>query len=248
MGLFVQEMFQRTMAQMSGGGGLMMSGGELQMMRGEPRMMPGEPRMMPDESRMMRGSPDRMMGSQERMIVAGMRRGGLSMFDGLDDGGIGTSSGHMVASKRPVLIPDTAANLPKKAELCPLWLDDGNCPAANTTCIYAHGQRELVKIKEQIARSAIEQSMSSNLNDMATPLMDGKYKVVMCEFRADNCPTGSRCNFAHSYEELYYFRLKQVPNYKRTICKSWEDTGSCQWEKTCMFAHGHKELRRDDNL
>ena len=44
-----------------------------------------------------------------------MRRGGLSMFDGFEDGGMGTSSGHMAATKRPVLLPDTIANLPKKA-------------------------------------------------------------------------------------------------------------------------------------
>ncbi len=38
------------------------------------------------------------------------------MFDGLDDGGRGTSNGHVTASTRPVLIPDNAAaNVTKKA-------------------------------------------------------------------------------------------------------------------------------------
>ena len=73
MGLFVQEMFQRTMALMMGGGALMRNGGEPQMMRGEPSIMPDEPRMMPGEPRMMPNEPrmmpneSRMMGSQERM-------------------------------------------------------------------------------------------------------------------------------------------------------------------------------------
>ena len=63
MGLFVQEMFQRTMALMMGGGGLMRNGGEPQMMRGEPSIMLDEPRMMPNESRMM-GSQERMSGGR----------------------------------------------------------------------------------------------------------------------------------------------------------------------------------------
>ena len=65
MGLFVPEMFQRTMAQMSGGGGGLMMGRELQMMRGEPQMMG-------DNSQMMRGSQERMMSSQERMMIGNL--------------------------------------------------------------------------------------------------------------------------------------------------------------------------------
>ena len=58
MGLFVPEMFQRTMAQMSGGGGGL--------------MMRGEPQMMGDDPQMMRGSQERMMSSQERMMIGNL--------------------------------------------------------------------------------------------------------------------------------------------------------------------------------
>jgi hypothetical protein len=42
---------------------------------------------------------------------------------------------------------------------------------------------------------------------------------------------------------LYNFFVIQVPNYKRLICKAFEETGKCEWDKTCMFAHGSSELR-----
>ena len=34
-----------------------------------------------------------------------------------------------------------------------------------------------------------------------------------------------------------------MPNYKKTLCKAFDESGMCQWNMTCMFAHGRGELR-----
>lgn len=76
--------------------------------------------------------------------------------------------------------------------------------------------------------------------------LNGKFKVVLCtKFERNICDKGSQCNFAHGLEELDFYRTKQVPNYKRALCKSYEETGSCEWNQTCMFAHGSRELRME---
>ena len=36
----------------------------------------------------------------------------------------------------------------------------------------------------------------------------------------------------------------QVPNYRTTLCQSWSSSGQCQYGETCMYAHGHSQLRR----
>jgi len=195
----------------------------------------------------------------------------------------------------------------KKAELCPIWMDEGTCTRCN--CIYAHGHKELSQLQAlEVMKTEMENRMPMAVNnrsmgvvgagnmsnvsigagnmsmaagnnmgmgnmgmgaigasnmgimgpstsrpvcpfkDVDEPAeLDGKYKVVMCEFNNDNCKKGPRCYFAHSYAELHYYRAKQVPNYKRSLCKSWEEGGNCQWNKTCMFAHGSSELRGMDS-
>jgi len=185
----------------------------------------------------------------------------------------------------------------KKAELCPIWLDEGSC--TRCSCVYAHGHKELSQLQalavmkraemtNPMPMGAHNRSMgvvgAANMSNVSIgagnmgmaagnrgmtagnmgmgpstsrpvcpfpdvdepPELDGKYKVVMCEFNNDNCLKGPRCYFAHSYAELHYYRAKQVPNYKRSLCKSWEEGGNCQWNKTCMFAHGSNELRGMD--
>jgi len=159
----------------------------------------------------------------------------------------------------------TPSGSSKKGVLCKIWLEEGNCRESG--CKFAHGQKELVKntqmpaeaLKLEACRSMKEKGkcpygdrceFSHRIQKRAFetitgdgPTMDGKYKVVMCDKGEEQCMMKERCNYAHSYEELDFYRLKQVPNYKRTICRSWEETRSCQWEKTCMFAHGSQELR-----
>lgn len=158
-----------------------------------------------------------------------------------------------------------------KSVLCKTWLEDGNCRDFN--CNFAHGQKELLKNTEMPCESLKldvcpvfrenghcpfgercnfshriqKRSFESMAMPKSEPVLDGKYKVVLCDKGVEKCPMKDKCHYAHGYEELHFYRLKQVPNYKKAICRSWEETKSCQWEKTCMFAHGVYELRAEDS-
>ena len=35
------------------------------------------------------------------------------------------------------------------------------------------------------------------------------------------------------------------PSYKTSICKSWAESGSCQYGGACLFAHGEGEKRSE---
>lgn len=157
-----------------------------------------------------------------------------------------------------------------KGVLCKTWLEEGNC--RNPSCNFAHGQKELMKysavpndiLKVEPCRKMMEKGMcpygdrcqfshdikKRSFQSMAGAenSLDGKFKVVMCDKYPDFCGMGDRCHYAHGYDELFEYRGKQVPNYKRSLCKSWEESGTCQWDKTCMFAHGSHELRSEDNV
>ncbi|XP_023334238.1 uncharacterized protein LOC111705801 isoform X2 [Eurytemora carolleeae] len=153
-----------------------------------------------------------------------------------------------------------------KAVLCKTWLEEGSCARQGQGCQFAHGQKELGSqtdgsyiLKMEPCRNMKEKGVcpygdvcqfshdmkKRSFQDMQgepDKRLDGKFKVVLCD-KHPSCPMGEMCNYAHGYEELYTYRAKQVPNYKKSICKTWEETGNCQWEKTCMFAHGAEELR-----
>lgn len=166
-----------------------------------------------------------------------------------------------------------ASSSGSKGMLCTTWLEEGKC--MNPSCGFAHSQKELNNhsaglsdiLKAEVCRNLKEkgfcqygdmcqfshnykrdfQSMMGGGSQGPGPVLDGKYKVVLCDKYPKMCDMGDRCHYAHGYEELHYYRVKQVPNYKKTLCKSWDETGKCQWEKTCMFAHGTHELRLDDH-
>ena len=38
---------------------------------------------------------------------------------------------------------------------------------------------------------------------------------------------------------------KMGPSYKTSICKSWAESGNCQYGGSCLFAHGEGEKRSE---
>jgi len=155
----------------------------------------------------------------------------------LEDGCCMLPECNFAHGRKELLIPATAGLNLFKAELCMDIRDKGYCLLGDN-CQFSHSTG--------IKRDYQEMSGSVGPSDpVSGQILDGKYKVVMCDKYLEGCPMGERCNHAHGYEELAFYRMKQVPNYKRSLCKSWEETGSCQWDKTCMFAHGNQDLRKD---
>lgn len=68
------------------------------------------------------------------------------------------------------------------------------------------------------------------------------YKTEICKsFEASaSCPYGSRCQFAHSLQELR--DVERHPRYKTELCKTYTSRGECAYGKRCCFIHaGPKE-------
>lgn len=86
-----------------------------------------------------------------------------------------------------------------------------------------------------------------------------KYKTTLCRHfeETQECSLGPLCSFAHGKHELRHindplpkdFQKKKGQigamhsNYKTQLCKNWQETGICKFDRQCCFAHGTDQLR-----
>lgn len=63
------------------------------------------------------------------------------------------------------------------------------------------------------------------------------YKTEICKsFETSSmCKYGSKCQFAHSLEELR--GVERHPRYKTELCKTYWEKGECPYGKRCCFLH-----------
>jgi len=91
------------------------------------------------------------------------------------------------------------------------------------------------------------------------------YKSTLCRnWATGQCTYGASCQFAHGEGELRRDNPgngmgppmigpqggpggpgRMGPSYKTSICKSWAESGSCQYGGACLFAHGEGEKRSE---
>jgi len=238
----------RNQGMMGDVGGSMMGGGNQNMMGsgGQNMMGSGGQNMMGSGGQNMMGSGGQnMMGSGGQNMMGGGSQNRIGQ--GWESDSLSGQKSTNIMMGGGINFGQSSQPSSNKGVLCPIWLEDGSC--LEPSCSYAHGQKEIIQFNNQ-KRSFQDMSGGGGGSDRRRedPPLDGKYKVVMCDKFQTHCDMGERCNYAHGYEELKFYRLKQVPNYKKTLCKSFDETGSCQWNMTCMFAHGTHELRLEDEL
>ncbi|EAR95324.2 zinc finger C-x8-C-x5-C-x3-H type protein (macronuclear) [Tetrahymena thermophila SB210] len=99
--------------------------------------------------------------------------------------------------------PGGMANNKYKTALCKHFSQTGNCPKKNE-CAFAHGEHELQ------GGMGAQVKPFKKMNQMATMIqnpMQNNYKSQLCRYYDQetgqcNCKYESKCNFAHSKEEL----------------------------------------------
>ncbi|KAK9903428.1 hypothetical protein WJX75_005335 [Coccomyxa subellipsoidea] len=107
-----------------------------------------------------------------------------------------------------------------KCHLCPLWWAGETCPNGDH-CSKAHGLQELR------LQAAINQKLIKDL-----------YKTQRCTKLHCKGPLGqATCWFFHSDQD----EMKPL-SYKSQFCKTWQETGTCEYGEDCHFAHDAKEL------
>eukprot|EP00890_Picochlorum_soloecismus_P005636 jgi/Picsp_1/6073/NSC_03427-R1_protein len=63
------------------------------------------------------------------------------------------------------------------------------------------------------------------------------YKTELCRSWEEfgNCRYGTKCQFAHSREELRH--VQRHPKYKTEVCRTFATTGTCPYGTRCRFIH-----------
>ncbi|KAL4446077.1 hypothetical protein ABPG74_021616 [Tetrahymena malaccensis] len=115
---------------------------------------------------------------------------------------------------------------------------------------------------ETLSQGSAEGSAASTSN---SEIPNPKYKTALCRnYLNSQCNRNSGCHFAHGSEELravsensnFFAEVEKsntdylskwpsnIPtNYKTTLCKFYEQVGTCKYDQNCNFAHGDHEKR-----
>ncbi len=75
--------------------------------------------------------------------------------------------------------------------------------------------------------------------NMAPPKVDRtKYKTELCKNWVElrNCRYGTKCQFAHGYDELYV-KEPQNSKYKSKECMTFSGSFFCPYGERCLFQH-----------
>ncbi|OMH83478.1 Zinc finger protein 36, C3H1 type-like 1 [Zancudomyces culisetae] len=100
------------------------------------------------------------------------------------------------SSRGPPHASQITTSMLYKTKMCEKFLETGECPYS-TRCVFAHGEEELRKLRDsRPPRDSADHSRAFGPNPL--------YKTVMCTKlnMPGGCPHGSRCNYAHSSDEL----------------------------------------------
>merc|ERR1712194_576373 len=109
---------------------------------------------------------------------------------------------------------------------------------------YQQQQPEQLYMQEQFQQNNMNCNDDFNKEQETKFALDLK-KTKMCpNIKAGFCSRGSRCNFAHSNDEL---RIK--PNLSKTrMCPNLTKKGTCEFGDNCNFAHSELELRSTPDI
>jgi len=112
-----------------------------------------------------------------------------------------------------------------------------NCHSSISTLLLSSG---LSKIADDSSPSEDTGSASSSKQQKKQSILPSYAKTRMCAFHsAGRCVHGSKCQYAHSAQEL-----RNIPDLRKTsFCPIFKKNGSCAAGHRCKFAHSTNELR-----
>uniref|UniRef100_A0A8C6S818 mRNA decay activator protein ZFP36 n=1 Tax=Neogobius melanostomus TaxID=47308 RepID=A0A8C6S818_9GOBI len=90
-------------------------------------------------------------------------------------------------------------------------------------------------------------ALSSSSLSVSTASASSRYKTELCRSFTENglCKYGSKCQFAHGFEELR--DLNRHPKYKTEPCRTFHTIGFCPYGMRCHFVHNNEEENKQSS-
>mmetsp|Transcript_10702 Transcript_10702/g.10580 ORF Transcript_10702/g.10580 Transcript_10702/m.10580 type:complete len:289 (-) Transcript_10702:77-943(-) len=114
--------------------------------------------------------------------------------------------------------------------------DDGNCSDCSDSSFNSSAPNLVLKKCMTTNISYVPNNDNLVISENAQASLVKKFKTELCKnYLAGDCKFGSKCSFAHGYDEL---AKRSLPlNYKTKVCKQFHEEMYCSYGERCQFIH-----------